>query len=88
MPSRSTTPLEETVKLSGAASCLIHAEPSAGTKSSSRNHSVSGASFAPVSAKSTRADYVEAHLASKECSTFATGHKIPRRAQKVSFLIS
>jgi hypothetical protein len=50
-----TTPLEETVKLSGAASCLIHAEPSAGTKSSSRNHSVSGASFAPVSAKSTRA---------------------------------
>jgi hypothetical protein len=49
------TPLEDTVKLSGAASCLIHAEPSAGTRSSSRNHPVSGASFAPVSAKSTKA---------------------------------
>jgi len=50
-----TTPLEDTVKLSGAASCLIHAEPAAGTGSRSRNHALAGGSFAPVSAKSTKA---------------------------------
>jgi hypothetical protein len=50
-----TRPLADPVKLSGAASCLIHADPSAGTRSSSRNHLVSGANFAPVSTKSTKA---------------------------------
>ena len=54
VPSKST-PLEDTAKLSGAASCTIHADPSAGTRSSPRNHSASGASFAPVSAKNTKA---------------------------------
>jgi hypothetical protein len=53
-PSKSMT-LEDTAKLSGAASCMIHAEPSAGTGSRSRNHSLAGGSFAPVSAKSTKA---------------------------------
>jgi hypothetical protein len=53
-PSKTMT-LKDTVKLSGAASCTIHAEPSAGTKSSSRNHPASGANFEPVSAKSTEA---------------------------------
>ncbi|MHB8501573.1 MAG: hypothetical protein ACYDCG_13600 [Candidatus Acidiferrales bacterium] len=45
----------DTVKLSGAASCLIHAEPSAGTRSSARNEPVAGAHFAPVSTKGTKA---------------------------------
>jgi hypothetical protein len=54
VPSRSAS-FGDTVKLSGAASCLIHAEPSAGTRSSVRNEPVSGANFAPVSAKSTKA---------------------------------
>ncbi len=45
----------DTVKLSGAASCLIHAEPSAGTRSYLRNQPVSGAYFAPVSTKATKA---------------------------------
>jgi hypothetical protein len=53
VPSRRTS-LEDTVKLSGAANCLIHAEPSTGTRSSVRNEPVSGANFAPVSAKSTK----------------------------------
>jgi hypothetical protein len=52
--SRSTS-FRDTFKLSGAASCLIHAEPSAGTRSSARNEPVSGANFAPVSTKGTKA---------------------------------
>jgi hypothetical protein len=43
------------VKLSGASSCAIHVEPSAGTRSSARNESVSGSHFAPVSTKGTKA---------------------------------
>jgi hypothetical protein len=54
VPSRSTS-FGDTVKLSGAASCLIHAEPSVGTRSSSRNEPVSGANFAPVSTKGAKA---------------------------------
>jgi hypothetical protein len=54
VPSRNTL-FGDTVKLSGAASCLIHAEPSAGTRSSARNEPVSGANFAPVSTKGTKA---------------------------------
>jgi hypothetical protein len=54
VPSRSAS-FVDTVKLSGAASCMIHAEPSANTSSSSRNEPGSGASFAPVSAKSIKA---------------------------------
>jgi hypothetical protein len=50
-----TTSLEDIVKLSGAASCLIHAEPSAGARSSARGTSVAGANFAPVSTKGTEA---------------------------------
>ncbi len=53
VPSRSAS-FVDTVKLSGAASCTIHAEPSANTSSSSRNEPVLGASFAPVSAKSVK----------------------------------
>ena len=45
----------DTVKLSGAASCLIHGEPSAGGKSSARNQPVSGANFDPVSMKEIEA---------------------------------
>jgi len=52
--SRSTS-FGDTVKLSGAASCLIHAESAAGTRSSARNEPISGANFAPVSAKGTKA---------------------------------
>jgi hypothetical protein len=52
--SRSTS-FGDTFKLSGAASCLIHAEPSAGTRSSARNEPVPGANFAPVSIKGTKA---------------------------------
>jgi hypothetical protein len=54
VPSRSAS-FGDTVKLSGAASCLIHAEPSAGTRSSARNEPVSGTNFAPVSTKGTKA---------------------------------
>jgi hypothetical protein len=54
VPSRSAS-LGDTVKLSGAASCTIHAEPSANASSSSRNELVSGATFAPVSTKSIKA---------------------------------
>jgi hypothetical protein len=54
VPSKSTF-FGDTVKLSGAASCLIHAEPSAGPRSSARNEPVSGANFAPVSTKSAKA---------------------------------
>jgi hypothetical protein len=54
VPSRSTS-FEEPVKLSGAASCLIHAKPSGGTKSSTRNETVSGGYFAPVSAQGAKA---------------------------------
>jgi hypothetical protein len=54
VPSRSTL-FGDTVKLSGASSCLIHAEPSAGTRSSARNESVSGPNFAPVSTKGVKA---------------------------------
>jgi hypothetical protein len=53
-PSGSTS-FGDTVKLLGAASCLIHAEPSAGTRSSARKEPVSGASFAPVSTKASKA---------------------------------
>jgi hypothetical protein len=49
-----TTSFGDTVKLSGAANCLIHAEP-ASTRSSARNERVSGANFAPVSTKGTKA---------------------------------
>jgi hypothetical protein len=54
VPSRSTS-FGDTVKLSGAASCLIHTEPAAGTRSSARNEPISGANFAPVSTKGTKA---------------------------------
>jgi hypothetical protein len=49
-----STSFGDTVKLSGAASCLIHADPSAGTRSSARNEAVPGANFAPVSTKGTK----------------------------------
>jgi hypothetical protein len=51
--SRSTS-FGDAVKLSGAASCLVHAEPSAGTRSSARNEPVSRPNFAPVSTKGTK----------------------------------
>jgi hypothetical protein len=54
VPSRSTL-FGDTVKLSGASSCLIHAEPSASTRSSARNEPVSGPNFAPVSTKDVKA---------------------------------
>jgi hypothetical protein len=50
-----TTLLGDTVKLSGAGSCVINAEPSAGVRSSARNEPVSGAHFAPVSTKGAKA---------------------------------
>ena len=50
-----TTLLGDTVKLSGAGSCVINAEPSAGARSSARNEPVSGAHFAPVSTKGAKA---------------------------------
>ena len=49
-----TTLLGDTVKLSGAGSCVINAEPSAGARSSARNEPDSGAHFAPVSTKGTK----------------------------------
>lgn len=54
MTSRSSL-FGDTVKLSGAASCLIHGEPSASRRSSERNQPVSGANFAPVSIKGSQA---------------------------------
>ena len=55
-PSKTTSvSVEDTAKLSGAASCMIHAEPPASTGSPSRNHRLAGGRFAPVSAKSTKA---------------------------------
>jgi hypothetical protein len=54
LPSRSAS-LEDTVKLSGAASCLLHEERSLGTGSSRREGAVSGAYFAPVSTESAKA---------------------------------
>jgi hypothetical protein len=54
VPSK-TTLLGDTVKLSGAGSCVINAEPSAGVRSSARNEPVSGAHFAPVSTKGAKA---------------------------------
>lgn len=50
-----TTLFGDTVKLSGAGSCVISAEPSAGVRSSARNEPVSSAHFAPVSTKRTKA---------------------------------
>jgi hypothetical protein len=50
-----TTSLGDTVKLSGAGSCVINAEPSAGARSSARDEPVSGAHFAPVSTKGAKA---------------------------------
>jgi hypothetical protein len=50
-----TTLFGDTVKLSGAGSCVINAEPSAIARSSARNEPVSGAHFAPVSTKGTKA---------------------------------
>jgi hypothetical protein len=50
-----TTLFGDTVKLSGAGSCVISAEPSAGSRSSARNEPVSGAHFAPVSTKGAKA---------------------------------
>jgi hypothetical protein len=50
-----TTLFGDTVKLSGAGSCVINAEPSAGVRSSARNEPVSGAHFAPVSTKGAKA---------------------------------
>ena len=44
----------DTVKLSGAARCLIHAAPSASRRASARNEPVSGANFDPVSMKDTQ----------------------------------
>jgi hypothetical protein len=50
-----TTLFGDTVKLSGARSCVINAEPSTGVQSSARNKLISGAHFAPVSTKGTKA---------------------------------
>lgn len=50
-----TTPLADPVKLYGAASCLIHAGSSVGTRSSAWNVPGSGANFAPVSTKGAAA---------------------------------
>ena len=50
-----TTLFGDTVKLSGAGSCSINAEPSAVSRSSARNESVSGVHFAPVSTKDRKA---------------------------------
>ncbi len=50
------TPLSgDTVKLSGARSCMINAGPFGRARSSARNEAVSGIHFAPVSAKGTKA---------------------------------
>lgn len=52
--SSKTASLEVPVKLSGAESCSIHAEPPARTPSSASNELFPGANFAPVSAKGTK----------------------------------
>jgi hypothetical protein len=46
--------VEDTVKLSGAGSCSINATPYASTRSSARNELISGARFAPVSARNSK----------------------------------
>ena len=53
LPSKTPSP-EAGVKLSGAESCSIHAEPSTRTTSSASNEFISGANFSPVSARSTK----------------------------------
>jgi hypothetical protein len=53
LPSK-TNSFADTVKLSGAGSCLIHTAPSVGARSSARSEPVSGAFFAPVSTKGTK----------------------------------
>jgi hypothetical protein len=53
--SSKTTSFGDTVKLSGAGSCVINAEPSAGARSSARNEPVSGAHFAAISTKGSKA---------------------------------
>lgn len=45
----------DTVKLTGAASCLIRGEPSASGRSSAKNQPVPGANFVPVSIRDTQA---------------------------------
>jgi hypothetical protein len=50
-----TPSLGDTVKLSGAGSCVINVESPAGARSSTRNEPVSGTHFAPVSTKGTKA---------------------------------
>jgi hypothetical protein len=45
----------DTVKLSGAGSCSISAEPSVGMRSSASNELIPGAHFAPISTKGTKA---------------------------------
>jgi hypothetical protein len=49
-----TTLFGDTVKLSGAGSCVINAGPRAGARSSAGNEPVPGAHFAPVSTNDTR----------------------------------
>jgi hypothetical protein len=53
--SSKTTLFGDTVKLSGAGSCVINGESSAGARSSASNEPVSGAHFAPISTKSSKA---------------------------------
>ncbi len=48
LPSK-TNSFADTLKLSGAGSCVIHAAPSVGVRSSARSESLSSAFFAPVS---------------------------------------
>jgi hypothetical protein len=50
-----TTLFGDTVKLSGAGSCVIRAEPSASARSSAGHEPVSAAHFAPASTKRTKA---------------------------------
>ncbi len=49
-----TRALEDTLKLSGARSCSINAEPFASARSSARNELISGAHFASVSTKGAK----------------------------------
>ncbi|HEY2546799.1 MAG TPA: hypothetical protein VGI46_12090 [Candidatus Acidoferrum sp.] len=53
--SSKTTSPGDAVRLSGAASCVIHAEPSATAGASARNAPVSSDNFAPVSTKGAKA---------------------------------
>jgi hypothetical protein len=55
-----TTSFGDTVKLSGAGSCVINAGGPAGARSSTRNEPVSSAHFAPVSTKATKANSLRA----------------------------